>query len=251
MKLLPLLLINASLVAGGIVIYDQVRSDGPSTTYHEGGVDAVAMAELTDRIAALEGGSPTLKASGTNPQILARLEALEKSGAVSVATNESASDTVADGGTAGSGTPGGGMALPDIEEGEAPSADDVRRFRKLQEASDQLRRDERDRERLLATLKELEITLDPKQTNKFISAQRDYRGKIGEMWRKAFSGGRAQGADREAMRETARAGMETLREDFSVTINKFIPSADAQKIIENMNRFGGRGGDMGGMRRGR
>jgi len=247
MKLLPIVLINAVLVAGGIVIYDQVRGDGPATTYAtDGGGDDVQIAQITERVAALEGRAPTLRATGSDPRILARLEALETRAAVR-APSGGTSTPDADGAAPAEDA----LALPDVPEGEQPANEDVRRFRRLMEAAEQQRRDERDRERLLAVLKDLDITLNAEQTNKLVAAQRDYRSKVGDVWRKAFSGIREAGADREGMREAARQGMEGLRDQFGVTINKFVPSADAQKIIENMNRIGGRSFGGGAMMSGR
>ncbi|MDJ0523162.1 MAG: hypothetical protein QNJ90_13920 [Planctomycetota bacterium] len=245
MKLLPILLINAVLVGGGIVIYDQLRDEGPATSYEASGVDPVEVQNLRDRIAALEGRTPGLKATGIDSNLLARLEKLEGRLASREPMRSSAPDQ-----PSSSGSTDGGMAMPELAEGEEPAREDVQRFRRMMEAAEQLRREERERERLLASLKDLEITLSEKQTDQLMTATRDYRRKIGEMWRTAFSGARGPDGDREAAREKARQGMESLREDFAVTINKFIPSGDAQKIVENIGRVGGRG--FGGMgRRGR
>jgi hypothetical protein len=237
MKLLPILLMNVALVGGGIVIYDQMREDAPATTYAAGGIDHVDVAGLSERIAALEGRAPGLRATGIDAGLLARLETLESKLAVRAPADSGGDvdDTPSAPGTDGD------MAMPKLDDGVEPSTDEVRRFRKMMEAAEQLRRDERERDRLLAQLKELEVTLNPKQTDQLISATRDYRSKIGDVWRKSFSGARDAGADREAMREQARQGMETLKEEFAVTINKFIPAGDAQKIVENMGRVGGRG----------
>lgn len=249
MKLLPILLMNVALVGGGIFVYDQMREEGPATTYESSGADHVEIAGLADRVAALEGRTPGLRATGVDAGILARIEALESKSAVrapDAASSGSAGETPSTAGT------DGGMAMPTLDDGVEPTADEVQRFRKMMEAAERMRREERERDRLLAQLKELEISLNPKQTEQLMSATRDYRSKIGDVWRKSFSGAREPGADREAMREQARQGMETLKEEFAVTINKFIPSGDAQKIVENIARVGGRGfGGMAPGRRGR
>ena len=244
MKIMPVLLMNLALVVGGIVIYDQLRAEAPSTTYEAGGIDSVTVANMTDRIRALEDRSPGLKATGLDPNLLARLERLEAKLAIPL---PAAPRGEAAGEEPGATTTEGGFALPDLAEGEKPADADVQRFRRMMDAAEELRREERERERLLAQLKDLDITLNPQQTEKLVEATRAYREKIGEVWRNAFQTPRAQEGDREAAREAARVGMETLREEFAVTINKFLPSGDAQKIVENLGRVGGRGfGNMPG-----
>jgi len=245
MKLMPILLMNVALIAGGIVVYDHLRGEGPATTYEAGGggMDSVTVANLTDRIRALEDRTPGLRATGIDPNLLARLERLESK--LSIPSPAAASDEAAVEDSAASGGTEGGLALPDVAEGEQPSSEDVKRFRRMLDAAEEQRRDERERERLLAQLKEMDVTLNAQQTEKLVDATRTYRGKIGEVWRNAFQGARGQDADRDAARETARQGMEALREEFAVTINKFLPSGDAQKIVENLARIGGRG--FGGM----
>lgn len=242
MKLLPILLMNVVLVTGGIVIYDQIRSDAPETTYvtNDKGPDLLPPGPEAGRPG---DPPPLLRAQGVDPRLLARLEALEKRLNVEPA---GPADTPTEGETEAP----GGMAAPELPiDEEKPSEDSVRRFKRMMEAAQQMQRDERERERLQRTLERLELNLSEEQTDKLFSATREYRRKIGDVWRTAFRGN--QGGDREQMREAARQGMETVREEFAVTINKFLPTGDAQKIVENAGQLGmrGFGGDMGGGRR--
>lgn len=232
MKMLPILLINVALVGGGIIIYDQLRSDAPHATYDSGGMDGEMLADLESRLARLEArpGAPMLRASGGDA-LAQRLEALEaRFAAVPPPPRADGSEPEAD-------------ARPPLErpemasaDGEAqPSNDELRWFRRMREADEQSRRTEREREQLTRMLENLEINLNDEQTDKLLVAQRDMRSKMGEMWRGIRRG---PDVDREQVRQEMTQKMETIREEFSVNINKFLPTGDAAKIVESSNRMG-------------
>jgi hypothetical protein len=242
MKLMPILLINVVTVGAGIALYDHFKGEPePAVETAMGGLDTVDLAALEDRIMErVNAGQPGLKVAGTNPSVLARLDALESraSGAPAPVATESAP------GETGS-APAGTFAAPDLAGGTGePTEDEVRRFRKIMERAEEMRRDERDLQRLDGMLTRLEITLDLDQKKKLLTAQRDFRRKVSETWRNAMRDGGG--------RDAARAAMDGLREEFTTEITKFMSIGDAQKISEQgagmMRAFGGDIG-MGGARR--
>lgn len=256
MKLLPILLLNLLTVAGGVVIYDQLRGDAP-----EAGYDDVVMSEvdLEARVAALErdvararsDSAPMLRSEGADPRLLARLADLERRlGAIAAAPvraeGSSEASAAADG-------PGEGMSLPTYVEGEDPTADQVSAYRKLQAAARRQDRLEREMKRVDQTLKDLDIDLGAGQKSKLASAYMDFQERRSTLFRSAM----------EKARETREAGGEanwsevmtearnTVQQEFSVKISSFIPSADAQRISESLNARGrargfGRGTTRGG-----
>lgn len=246
MKMLPILLINIALVGGGLIIYDQLRSDAPNATYQTGGVDGVQISNLEDRIARLEqrGETPMLRSSG-GEGLAQRVEALEQRFA-NVPPPPAGPRPEAGDGTRPP------MPRPDAASGDdpqsQPSDEELQWFRRMREADEQARREERERDQLTRMLKGLDITLDKQQTDKLLTAQRDMRKKMGEVWRNVRRG---PDVDREQVRQEMGQKMEQIRDEFSVTINKFIPAADATKIVESSNRFGRGFMGAGGSRRGR
>lgn len=242
MKILPILLINAVMVGGGIVIYDQLQDDAPAPTYQESsGLTDDVLARLDERYLGQDsGGEPLLQATGTDPRLLARLDALEKRLAMRAAPSKSApaEETAED-----SNSP---LARPEVAmDGVEPSDEEVERFRKIQQRADELRRAEQERERLTRFLDRIEVDLTEEEQDKLLATQRSYRRKFGEKMREIWQ----SGDDREVMRESMRTLGETMREEVSVEIQEYLSVGDAQKITENLNQlvrgFGGRGGRGG------
>ncbi len=236
MKMLPYLLINLVMVGGGIAAYDHLKADDASPHADTGGMDEIDLQQVEDRIVDRlnSGNQPMLRASGTDPKLVARIAALEKQlGSASVV--ESAGDA---GGSTTTASNGEGLAMPSLSEGSdvEPSDDEVKRFRKIMERAEQQRREEREAERMDQMLARLEINLDAGQKKKLMGAQRDYRRKVGETMREAFRGGGG--------REAAREAMDGLREEYQTVLVEFMSVGDAQKIVEA-------GGGMRGMMRGR
>lgn len=240
MKMLPFLLMNLVVVGGGIAAYDHLRADDPATMTDVAAIDPVDLAAMEDRIVERlnSADQPVLRASGVDPRLTARIEALEKHmGARAPVDAGSASPS-----SSVSEKPAEGFAMPALSEGGEvePSEDEVKRFRKIMEAAERQRRDEREAERLQQMLARLEIDLNPEQQKQLLEAQRGFRRKMGETMRTAFQGGGG--------REAAREAMEGLREEYTTTLTKFLSVGDAQKIVENggMRGFGGFRGRDGG-----
>jgi len=233
MKMLPLLLINVALVGGGLVIYDQLRSDAPSATYHTGGVDPVQVSDLESRIARLEqsSGAPMLRTGGTEA-LVQRLESLEQRLARVPPPPRPDGPPAAD-------DPRPPLERPEMaatgDPAAQPSEDELRWFRRMREADEQARREERERQQLATMLSSLEINLDEQQMDKLVVAQRKMRDQMGDIWRNVRRG---PDVDREQVRQEMTQKMDSIREEFSVTINKFIPAADAAKIVETTTRTG-------------
>lgn len=249
MKILPMLLINLVCVGGGLVIYDQMRGDDSQTTYAESGVDPVEFADLQSAVANMKAGDhePALRSSG-DENLLRRLEAIEKRFGASAGGTTAAPS--AEGGSDNAAPNASGSPITVVGE-DGPNAEEVRRFRKLMDAANEQRRMEREREQLATLLERLEITMDDKQTDQYLTARRARQ----ESMRKVFTGlQRGEGVDREAMMEQINAGRAKVNEEFAVVINKFLPSGDAAKLVEHegQSRWGSAmrtSGDRG--RRGR
>ena len=234
MKMLPILLINVALVGGGIVIYDQLRGDAPHATYDTVSADNVQLSDLASRLARLEenAGAPMLRASGGDG-LAKRIEMLEQRLADGPPPPRGDAPASADGEERPP------LARPEIPVGDGEDAqaadEELRWFRRMRDADDLARREEREREQLTRMLASLEISLNPEQTDKLLVAQRDMRTKMGEIWRGVPRG---PDVDREQLRQEMGQKMETIRDEYAVTINKFIPAGDAAKIVESSNRMG-------------
>ena len=238
MKLLPILLLNVVTVAGGLAVYDQMRSDGPAATEEALSADFVTQDELSRALKRVGQSAPMLSATGGESRLAERVAELESRLSAPPAPVRAAPAASEDDAP----PVAGGMASPVIA-GDEPTAEEVARMRKVMAKAEAQRRAEREIERLDRTLERLEITLNPSQKTKVIAAQAGYRSKIGNVWRSAFAGG----GTREESMDTARKAMEGLRQELTTELTEFMPSGDAQKLSEGM---GGMGGGFGG-RRGR
>ena len=234
MKILPILLINLVVTGGALVIYDQMQSEGDGTAYDMSAPDGVELADIETRLARLEGteGQPGLAGAG-DETLLRRVEALEARAGTSPSASGSTGGS--DGETMARG-PDGGPITSFSEEGDVSDAE-VSRFRKLMDAANEQRRLEREREQLANLLDRLEISMDDKQQEQYLSARRDRQRKVGEMFRNMRRG---PDVDREQMMEQINQGRTKINEEFAVTINKFLPSGDAAKLVEHegSNRWG-------------
>ena len=243
MKILPILLINLVVTGGALVIYDQMQSEGGSATYDMSGADAVEIADLETRLARLEnsGGQPAL-AGAADEGLLRRVEALE----ARQAGGSSASRASGDAGSADAPARADGGPITSFSEDGDISDDDVNRFRKLMDAANEQRRLEREQEQLANLLERLEISMDDKQQEQYLGARRERQRKMGEMFRNLRRG---PDVDREQMMEQINGARTKINEEFAVTINKFLPSGDAAKLVEHesSSRWGSamRGGDRG------
>lgn len=246
MKILPLLLVNLAMVGGGIAAYDHWQGeDSTSSQIGVPAVDSVDLAALEARLVARFGaGQAGLSASGIDPRVLGRLEALE--GRIASAPPPGSSNRPEPAAGTEGPAPDDGLASPEgtQDTGPEPSETEVRRFRRLMERAEQLRRDEREMERVDQMLTRLEINLSPAQKQKYMDAQRAMREKVGETWRQAMQGGGG--------REAAQAAMQGLRDEFTTELTKFMSIGDAQRITEEgasmMRGFGALAGGDGDVR---
>lgn len=236
MKLLPILLLNVVTVGAGLVIYDQVRQDETAPVFE----DVVATDEsILARLDALErgrsDGAPMLQAKGEDPRVLARLDELERrlGSEKPVAMEETASEDAPSGERL--------AGAPEMSD-EGPSEEEVRRFRKLNEAARQMEREEREMRRIDEVLANLEIDLSDKQKTQLGTAYREFQSKRGEMFRKAFATARENNED---MREVMGKVRDDVNQEFASVITNFIPADDAQKISESLNTRGGMSRRMG------
>lgn len=249
MKFLPYLLVNVVLVAGGIVVYDQLRDHAPAPVYGDaGGLSAQDLARLDARYLDKGGNEPGLRATGVDERLLARIAALEAKVGAALPEGPAAADP-----EAGPSAPVRPLASPDPAVPVAEPTDaEVARFRRLMERAEEARREERERERLAGFLERLEVNLNADQQEKLLATTRTYRRKWGETMRTVFSTVRERGGDREGARDAARQAMDGLRQEFTVEIQEYLSVGDAQKITENINQlvrggFMGRGGPRPGI----
>lgn len=251
MKLLPILLLNVLTVAGGVVIYDQLRSDEPA-----GGYAALSLEEsaLETRVAALErdvarargDSAPMLQSEGVDSRLAARIDDLERRLA---AAPPPPADAPPSPRATGEEHGGGNMSLPTYLEGEEPTQDEVSAYRKLQAAARHQDRLERELKRVDQTLKELDISLGDDDKKKLASAYLEFQERRSTLFRSAMSKAReTREAGGEAnWSEVMAEARTTVQQEFSTKISSFVPAADALKISESLNARGrargfGRGG---------
>jgi hypothetical protein len=247
MKTLPWLLITAAMIGGSLVIYDQLRGDTPQATYHAADADSAALADLRARVARLEGSAgdqPMLRAGGAEA-LARRVDALERrmAGGPPPAPPPAAGSDGTAPGAPGAAAPAGPDGTTPAADDAPPSEQELAWFKRLNDAYQQERRDQRERDDLAARCKRLDISLTPEQSDKVIAARREMGRKMMEMYR---SLPRDPNMDRQQRRQEMGAKREAIQQEFSVTLNKFLPAADASKLVDDLTAR--RGFRFGGMR---
>jgi hypothetical protein len=234
------LLVNALLVAGGILVYDLLRKEPERTSE---AVEAVA---------------PRAPAPGPTADMSPRLEgdalgdALRRIGSLEQRLREAENRLLAGGGPAGvvdgSGRsaeptgPGGrpvelrGYEVPSVGDPDRPSFAPhvVKDFRNLLEEVERQRQEERRMEMVRNQLSRLDLRLTPDQERSVIAENLRYRDRLTEAFRNL---GR-EPADR-GQRE---ATMETLKADYAAALKQVVSEDDAEKILAATARLPGGGG---------
>lgn len=245
MKLPLILLLNLLITGTGIFVYDALRIDGPT------GLDATVVADrsqLEARVDALEARmideGPQLR-SIDNQDLFDRILALEAELRV---VRTARPEAVAAGGPIDRGAPdalaaGVEDALP-LGDGDLAELDerDVAKVQRLMEAAEQKRREEREKQRLDRTLERLEIRLSDEDKQRVREAQDAFRSTLREAFR--MTGGPGPG------NEDRRTVFQTARAEFTTTLESFLPSSDAEPLVQALTNFGGRRGPPGGGGRG-
>ncbi len=226
MKYIPFLLINLATVAIGIAIYDHYRDsdqDTPTTNAH---VNESDLRGVEKRLAALEAEqTPMLHAPDSLPGIKKRLLALESK--LHQAKNEPSVATSESNSTAAS-SPSGQPFASRFE----PTAEDVRRFRQLQEAVKRDERVQRHRARVNKTLDKLGLNLSIKQREDVAQKLADFGKRSNEIWDEVKSQAREtmeSGGTIDKM-ELMNTTYATLRTEFAVSLEGIVPVADAESI---------------------
>lgn len=230
MKPLAIVLMNVAAVVGTIVVYDQVRSrdPAPSSVVIEGtDVDVV---DLRERLESLEAERrPVLTAAGTDPRVLARLEALERSIGPAAPIDEPTDAPDVEGRPSESADSG---PLPSFD-GE-PTKDEIQRFRKLQAAVRRQERIEKERKRVGASLDKLGIAFSPTQREDIHTAYAAFQPRVDEIW----SAVKTQA--RETMMQGGQVDRATIvtettaliEQEFASTLVEIVPQGDAEAVAQ-------------------
>jgi len=227
MKLLPFLLLNLATVGVGIVAYDQLRGGEPQGQVVEGARNEVTA--LEPRIEALEAERrPLLGGGGIDPRLLARLDALEAELQARVTTevSEPVDEVI----------PTDADPLVPKAKPDAPTAEEVRRWRRVREAvrrEDTLRKNHA---RFDKALDRLAINLTPRQREKVYAAHAAFEPRIDEIW----GGIKAQAQETIAAGGTIdgqalRAqGAAQIQQEFAESITGILHAADAEAVAGAM-----------------
>ncbi len=221
---LSYLLINIVLVAGGIFVYDQIKSPDPAGTTG-GGYDPLQADAPYDPEPAPEGaGSMTsggMRGSSDKATIRAledRLASLER--LISRRTPPSSDGTPA---------PVGGklpeLAATDFIDPENPSFDE-KTVQTIEAYVDEINRRKaiaRQRERVGAELDRLGVELSDEQKKNVVDATLTYQDKARELLRQGWSRD-------EKGREARKEAFSSLQDEYATTINRLVPTSAAEKI---------------------
>ena len=237
MKLLPLVLINLATVGGALVVYDCVRGDPERTdlTIEDVGIDT---SSLEERIGSLEAERrPSLDAAQTDPRILERLGALERTlGALASAP---ASDVPPPSGD----VPGLLDRRPIEKDGSTPvgslaepTPDDIRRFRQLQKAVRREEQIEKNRARINGALDKLALSLTTDQREAVHAAHAAFQHRVTEIWTEAKAQARelivrGGNVDREQVVSETTA---LIQQEFATTLTDIVPQVEADAIAQTL-----------------
>jgi hypothetical protein len=244
MKLGTFLLLDVLVVGGGILIYDAVRSERPEPKAPE----VASISRTGDAPPPIESRpeSPIVLSGGGEAALLARLDELGRRIAVLEQTRPAPRAPSTDETTPG-GVPGGNvqypegadLSLPDIANPEDPRFDPVvlARFRAYVEKVEQMRRDERAAEFVGNQIDRLGLSLTAPQKEQIVAATLKYQAQARETFRNMPRG--------DPGREERQRAFTELRDQYSKTVNSVVGSADAEKIVASLARWGGGFGDDG------
>jgi len=227
MKILPMLLLNLVLVGGALVVYDRMRSEpAPATIAMEGDADT---ADFEQRLRVLEvRRRPVLQSAGTDPRLVERLEAVEAALAARVMTD----DRPGDGGDRAGGAPSQDAAQPSLASADEPTANEIRRFRRLAEA---VRREvgiEKNAARVDKAVDKLSLNLSRRQRRKVAEAFTTFQPRINQIWGEAKNRARQTAKEGGAVNraEIVETTTALIQQEFVATINDTVSSADAESI---------------------
>ena len=231
MKLIHVLLLNVVTVAVALVVYDQLSSESPGSPQERAsrpsGIDTAA---LDARLQALEAERVVLSTAGDNSGIFKRLAALEAALGQSPGTDAApAMDRLPDK-TTPADDPPGSMASAGV-----PSADDVRRFRQLQEA---VRREDRvraNKKRIEGALDKLPLNLTKRQRARIHTAYAAFEPRVTEIWTEVKIQARATiEAGGEVDRgEIVASTTEVIQTEFAATLTDIVDhQSDAEAIAQ-------------------
>ena len=227
MKILPMLLLNLVLVGGALVVYDQMRSEPvPALQAIEGDADT---AGFEARLQALEvERRPVLQSAGTDPRLVERLAVVEAALAGRVSMDDRPGDEPDLAGRA----PSQDAAQPPLASADEPTANEIRRFRRLAEA---VRREvsiEKNAARVDKALDKLSLNLSKRQRRKVAEAFTTFQPRVGQIWGEA----KAQAQETKAAGGTINRAeiVETttalIQQEFVATITDTVSSADAESL---------------------
>ena len=231
MKLVHVLLINLATVAVVLVVYDQLRSDASDSSQERAsrprGIDTAALDARLKMLEAERGAA--LSTAGDDSGIFERIAALEAVLGQRPETGAApAMDRLPD--ETAPVDPRASMAPAGV-----PTADDVRRFRTLQEA---VRREDRvkaNKKRIEGALDKLPLNLTKRQRARIHTAYAAFEPRVTEIWTEVKIQARATvEAGGEIDRgEIVASTTEVIQTEFAATLTDIVDhQSDAEAIAQ-------------------
>jgi hypothetical protein len=231
MKPLALVALNVVVVGVALVAYDVLRNEpAVDTTPRERAAAAAPDDDPNDvleRLRTLEMERRRVRRGATDPEVLARLDALEA--ALGAPTSEPAATVPTE-------LDAGAVAATDPEHtGEwQPTQEEVRRFRTLMEAVRHEEAIDKNRQRIDAALDGLPVTLSDREREGVHRAYAAFRPRVNEIWGEAKDEARrtveAGGTiDRETLVTDTTA---VIQQEFAETLSSVVSRSDAVTISE-------------------
>ncbi len=224
---LSYLLINVVLVAGGIFVYDEIKSPDPTQVHtdYTGGLTADAPdTPSDDRPAPMTSGGLRDRSDEALADRVAAMERLLSS--LSARRAERADD-----GTGPLASNGG--KLPELSATDFIDPDDPvydeKTLQTIASYMDEINRrkqEERQRNRVASELDRLGLELSDAQQKSVVDETLAYQGKARDLLRQGF-------ARDEDGRTARREAFKTLQDEYKNTINRLVPTAEAEKIANS------------------
>ena len=227
MKILPMLLLNLVLVGGALGVYDRMRSEPvPALQAIEGDSDT---AGFEARLQALEAERrPVLQSAGTDPRLTERLAVVEAALAGRVTMDDRPGDEPDLAGRA----PSQDAVQPPLASADEPTANEIRRFRRLAEAVRREVNIEKNAARVDKALDKLSLNLSKRQRRKVAESFTAFQPRINQIWGEAKD--RARQTVKEGGAVSRAEVVETttalIQQEFVATLTDSVSSADAESI---------------------
>jgi len=231
MKLIQMLLINVATVAVALFVYDQVRDDESGASKGRAAVSrSTEQAELAARVHALEVEARALREAASAERRMPKQVHAPESSAEAKAAPAAEAGAPIDRGVA--------LAIPNDDP---PTEEEVKRFRRLQDAVRRENSIKKNRKRIDSALDNLSINLTPAQRKRVHAAVAEFEPNIVRIWGEVKTEARATvEAGGEVDRGQIVSSTQTrIQTEFAATLTDIVNhQADAQAIAEAVHSGG-------------